>query len=60
MLLETVHYTSEFKKHIEWIIEELKKDSTKGGYLELEWFDESILIDLDMAREMKRVITTTK
>lgn len=37
---------------MDWIIEELKKDSTKNCYLELDWFDEPTIIDIKMAEKI--------
>jgi len=56
LILKPAHYTSEFSEHIDWIIEELKKDSNKTFYLELEWFDEPTIIDIKMAEKIKGAI----
>ncbi|MGF2079724.1 hypothetical protein [Enterococcus casseliflavus] len=56
MILKKAHFTQEFSKHIDWIIEELKKDSTKNCYLELDWFDQPTIIDIKMAEKIRRAI----
>ena len=56
MILKSGHYTKKFSDHVDWIIEELKKDSNKTCYLELDWFDEPIMIDIEMAEKIKGAI----
>jgi hypothetical protein len=56
LILKSGHYTQEFKEHIDWVIEELKKDSTILGYLELDWFDEPTTIDMKLAEKIRRAI----
>lgn len=56
MNLNKAHFTSEFREHINWIIECLESDINKTSYLEKEWFDEPLIIDLDMAKNIKKVI----
>lgn len=56
MILKQAHYTPEFREHIDWIIEKLKKDSTDTCYLELDWFDEPTIVDIKMAEKIRRAI----
>lgn len=56
MKLNSAHHTSEFMKHIDWIIECLESDENKAGYLEREWFDEPVIIDLEIAKKIKGAI----
>ncbi len=57
MILKSSHHTQEFREHIDWIINELKKDSNKTCYLEIEWFDEPTIIDIEMAEKLKGLST---
>lgn len=56
MILKSGHYTKKFSEHVDWIIEELKKDSNKTCYLELDWFDEPTMVDIEMAEKIKGAI----
>ncbi|WP_424685112.1 hypothetical protein [Enterococcus sp.] len=56
MNLNSSHYTLKFMEHIDWIIECLESDKNKTGYLEKEWFDEPVMIDLDLAKKIKGAI----
>lgn len=56
MILKSSHYTKEFRKHIDWIIKSLESDGNKAGYLEKEWFDEPVIINLDIAKKIRGAI----
>ncbi|KAJ79913.1 MULTISPECIES: hypothetical protein [Enterococcus] len=51
MILGEGHHTQDFSDHTDWIIEELTKDSTRTYFLEINWFDEPTIIDIEMAKK---------
>ena len=56
MKLNNEHYTQEFLDHLDYIIEHLREFDTPHSYIETEWFDETVIINLTNTLEMRNTI----